>query len=134
MKGSNFTKVAPEDLKTLRTSLPPRGITISIETMVVREAIENMKIGEAYKIEIKDWDDVVDKLGVSKKKSKVYERVMTQIKWYNDYQSKSRVIGYLNTDKQILAIEKISTETYNGFTNSRNGRFNVVSYRLGKSV
>ena len=106
MKGFNFTKVAPEDLKTLRTSLPPRGITISIETMVVREAIENMKIGEAYKIEIKDWDDVVDKLGVSKKKSKVYERVMTQIKWYNDYQSKSRGIGYLNTDKQILAIEK----------------------------
>ena len=134
MKGFNFTKVSAEDLTELRSSLPERGIKLSIETLVVRETIEKMKDGEGYKIEIIDWEDYTDIKGVHKKKSKIYDRIMSQMKWYNDSQNRSRVLLYLNTNRNILTIEKIPVEKYKSFTNGRNGRFSVINYRLGKSV
>lgn len=131
MKGLNFEKVSAEDLENLRSSLPERGIKLSLETIVIREAIEKLEVGQALKIQIKDWEDTE---GPQKKKSKMYERIMPQIKWYNDTEPKTKVLGYLNADRNILAIEKLSAQKYSGFTNPKNGRFSVVNYRLGKEM
>lgn len=131
MKGLNFEKVSAEDLENLRSSLPERGIKISLETMVIREAIEKLGVGEALKIQIKDWEETE---GPQKKKSKIYERIMPQIKWYNDRVAMTKVLGYLNADRNILAIEKLSILRFGDFINPVNGRFSLINYRLGKET
>lgn len=122
-----FRKLSKEDILKVRSELPPRGFKIGKESVYIRETLLHIQIGEASDIDIsKGWNKARDK-------NTTLTKILSQIQWVNKNMliKNSRLVPYFTPDKNKLIVEHITEDIYTSFK-SKKGRFNTVSFRLGK--